>query len=114
MKDFLAKTAPGVFASDRRSTLLRIADAAFLVYLAVEFLFAHTLAAQCAMALFCIAVLLLFLDGKRAYFSRFLFCYALLIVWGLIGLSTAVDRCQAAAMVKTLAVGLVFFFYMYQ
>lgn len=101
----------------KRTRALRLAaDIAFVLYLTVNFLFAHTPVAQAVMALFCVCTVLLFFDNRRVYFDRFFLFYGLLALWGLLGvlLGFAADRDQAMAMVKTLCVNLAFLFCLFQ
>lgn len=91
------------------------ADVLFALWLFLEVAFAHTAAAQAAMALLMAACVGMAVLNGRATFSFWMPFSFLTILWGLIGaLGWALNREAALDMVKTLCVNLLFCFCLFQ
>lgn len=97
-----------------KKTLLLLLDAAFVLWLATEWLWKHTPVSQGAMLLFCALAALLIVRERKLYLSNWFLFSLGVIVWGLIGVPGCRDAATALAMVKTLCVNFVFLLLFYQ
>ncbi len=86
----------------------------FALFLLTEWLFKHTLFSQAALFLFSAAILLGMLLRKKVFLHGGFLFFALMIAWGLLGCLRALRPSTAFAMVRTLAIDLVFLYLFYQ
>ena len=86
----------------------------FALFLLTEWLWKHTLFSQAALLAFSAAVLLGMVRRKTVYLHGSFLFFSLVIVWGLFGCARAMRPSTAFAMVRTLAIDLVFLYLFYQ
>lgn len=97
-----------------KDLLPALTDGLFVLFLITEWLFRHTALSQGVLLCFAAAMALLVFFEKKLYLNLWHLGLGLMILWGLVGLPTALSGSQALSMVKTLCINLVFLFLLYQ